>query len=275
MIEEILTDHADAKGAAPAGELLKFGVQALLSARPYHNHLGTSGRAPGRPARRPPRAADAGRRGRVQTRRKWPALRRPAPAPGRAPAQPRGRTRPPHLLPAGLVGPAPGAASAPRAGCRPRRLLPAAACPASCLLPPLPPGPREARRAAASERDGTERDRSLPGSRRPLGAGRGAQSGPGWLGILFLGENPPRLCTLEEPAPRVAPGRAPTKAPAGTTSAAGERGVRASALGSGTSGGLCPLAGRPEAGPDVRAAGARRRLRRPPAGSQPTWDELL
>uniref|UniRef100_A0A7M4FQP1 BARX homeobox 1 n=1 Tax=Crocodylus porosus TaxID=8502 RepID=A0A7M4FQP1_CROPO len=39
MIEEILTDHADAKGAAPAGELLKFGVQALLSARPYHNHL--------------------------------------------------------------------------------------------------------------------------------------------------------------------------------------------------------------------------------------------
>ncbi|NWZ56331.1 BAX1B protein, partial [Haliaeetus albicilla] len=45
MIEEILTDPPDAKGAAPAGELLKFGVQALLSARPYHNHLGTS---PGR-----------------------------------------------------------------------------------------------------------------------------------------------------------------------------------------------------------------------------------
>ncbi|NXI28385.1 BAX1B protein, partial [Sterrhoptilus dennistouni] len=41
MIEEILTEPPDAKGAAPAGELLKFGVQALLSARPYHNHLGT------------------------------------------------------------------------------------------------------------------------------------------------------------------------------------------------------------------------------------------
>lgn len=40
MIEEILTDHPDHKVAAPAGELLKFGVQALLSARPYHNHLG-------------------------------------------------------------------------------------------------------------------------------------------------------------------------------------------------------------------------------------------
>lgn len=40
MIEEILTDHPDAKGAAPAGELLKFGVKALLSARPYHNPLG-------------------------------------------------------------------------------------------------------------------------------------------------------------------------------------------------------------------------------------------
>ncbi|XP_065605502.1 homeobox protein BarH-like 1 [Cyrtonyx montezumae] len=39
MIEEILTDPPDAKGAAPSGELLKFGVQALLSARPYHNHL--------------------------------------------------------------------------------------------------------------------------------------------------------------------------------------------------------------------------------------------
>lgn len=39
MIEEILTDHPDAKGAAPAGELLKFGVKALLSARPYHNPL--------------------------------------------------------------------------------------------------------------------------------------------------------------------------------------------------------------------------------------------
>lgn len=49
MIEEILTEPPDAKGAAPAGELLKFGVQALLSARPYHNHLGTCrGRRAGR-----------------------------------------------------------------------------------------------------------------------------------------------------------------------------------------------------------------------------------
>ncbi|XP_053544922.1 homeobox protein BarH-like 1 [Bombina bombina] len=39
MIEEILTDHPDSKSSPPAGELLKFGVQALLSARPYHNHL--------------------------------------------------------------------------------------------------------------------------------------------------------------------------------------------------------------------------------------------
>ncbi|MBN3325370.1 BARX1 protein, partial [Atractosteus spatula] len=39
MIEEILTDHPDHKVSAPTGELLKFGVQALLSARPYHNHL--------------------------------------------------------------------------------------------------------------------------------------------------------------------------------------------------------------------------------------------
>ncbi|XP_069499683.1 homeobox protein BarH-like 1 [Ambystoma mexicanum] len=39
MIEEILTDHPDSKVSAPAGELLKFGVQALLSARPYHSHL--------------------------------------------------------------------------------------------------------------------------------------------------------------------------------------------------------------------------------------------
>nr|XP_029544283.1 homeobox protein BarH-like 1 [Oncorhynchus nerka] len=39
MIEEILTDHPDHKVSTPAGELLKFGVQALLSARPYHNHL--------------------------------------------------------------------------------------------------------------------------------------------------------------------------------------------------------------------------------------------
>lgn len=40
MIEEILTDHADHKVSSPTGDLLKFGVHALLSARPYHNHLG-------------------------------------------------------------------------------------------------------------------------------------------------------------------------------------------------------------------------------------------
>lgn len=40
MIEEILTDHPQHKASAPAGELLKFGVQALLSARPFHNQLG-------------------------------------------------------------------------------------------------------------------------------------------------------------------------------------------------------------------------------------------
>lgn len=40
MIEEILTDHPEHKVSAPAGELLKFGVQALLSARPFHNQLG-------------------------------------------------------------------------------------------------------------------------------------------------------------------------------------------------------------------------------------------
>ncbi|CAG5984552.1 homeobox protein BarH-like 1 [Menidia menidia] len=37
MIEEILTDPPEHK--APAGELLKFGVQALLSARPFHSQL--------------------------------------------------------------------------------------------------------------------------------------------------------------------------------------------------------------------------------------------
>lgn len=40
MIEEILTDHPEHKASAPAGELLKFGVHALLSARPFHNQLG-------------------------------------------------------------------------------------------------------------------------------------------------------------------------------------------------------------------------------------------
>lgn len=64
MIEEILTDPPDAKGAAPAGELLKFGVQALLSARPYHNHLGTSRGAP-----RGWGAAGGGRRGGIA--RRW------------------------------------------------------------------------------------------------------------------------------------------------------------------------------------------------------------
>ncbi|KAM8914702.1 homeobox protein BarH-like 1 [Spinachia spinachia] len=39
MIEEILTDHPQHKASAPGGELLKFGVQALLSARPFHNQL--------------------------------------------------------------------------------------------------------------------------------------------------------------------------------------------------------------------------------------------
>ncbi|MEJ1284767.1 BarH-like homeobox 1 [Cricetulus griseus] len=48
MIEEILTEPPGPKGAAPAaaaaaaGELLKFGVQALLAARPFHSHLGAS-----------------------------------------------------------------------------------------------------------------------------------------------------------------------------------------------------------------------------------------
>lgn len=40
MIEEILTDHPDHKVSSPTGDLLKFGVHALLSARPYHSHLG-------------------------------------------------------------------------------------------------------------------------------------------------------------------------------------------------------------------------------------------
>ncbi|KAM7005952.1 homeobox protein BarH-like 1 [Tautogolabrus adspersus] len=39
MIEEILTDHPEQKVSAPAGEFLKFGVHALLSTRPFHNHL--------------------------------------------------------------------------------------------------------------------------------------------------------------------------------------------------------------------------------------------
>lgn len=43
MIEEILTDHPEHKASAPASELLKFGVHALLSARPLHNQLGKRG----------------------------------------------------------------------------------------------------------------------------------------------------------------------------------------------------------------------------------------
>lgn len=43
MIEEILTEHT---ASAPAGELLKFGVQALLSARPFHSQLGKSSERP-------------------------------------------------------------------------------------------------------------------------------------------------------------------------------------------------------------------------------------
>ncbi|KAE8297900.1 Homeobox protein BarH-like 1 BarH-class homeodomain transcription factor 4 [Larimichthys crocea] len=39
MIEEILTDHPEHKASAPGGEFLKFGVHALLSARPFHNQL--------------------------------------------------------------------------------------------------------------------------------------------------------------------------------------------------------------------------------------------
>lgn len=45
MIEEILTDHRERKAAAPVGDFLKFGVHALLSARPLHNHLGKTGAA--------------------------------------------------------------------------------------------------------------------------------------------------------------------------------------------------------------------------------------
>lgn len=54
MIEEILTEPPGPKCAAPAaaaaaaaGELLKFGVQALLAARPFHSHLGRCGPSPG------------------------------------------------------------------------------------------------------------------------------------------------------------------------------------------------------------------------------------
>ncbi|XP_028302902.1 homeobox protein BarH-like 1 [Gouania willdenowi] len=39
MIEEILTDHPEHKAFNPPADLLKFGVQALLSGRPYHEPL--------------------------------------------------------------------------------------------------------------------------------------------------------------------------------------------------------------------------------------------
>lgn len=45
MIEEILTDHRERKASAPVGDFLKFGVHALLSARPLHNQLGKTGEA--------------------------------------------------------------------------------------------------------------------------------------------------------------------------------------------------------------------------------------
>lgn len=45
MIEEILTDHREHKASAPVGDFLKFGVHALLSARPLHNQLGKTGEA--------------------------------------------------------------------------------------------------------------------------------------------------------------------------------------------------------------------------------------
>lgn len=69
MIEEILTEPPGPKGAAPAaaaaaaaGELLKFGVQALLAARPFHSHLGTCGpgRGSGRAASRTRLSTQAG-----------------------------------------------------------------------------------------------------------------------------------------------------------------------------------------------------------------------
>lgn len=40
MIEEILTEPTGSGKAANGGELLKFGVHALLNSRPYHGHLG-------------------------------------------------------------------------------------------------------------------------------------------------------------------------------------------------------------------------------------------
>ncbi|XP_078269903.1 homeobox protein BarH-like 1 [Rhinoraja longicauda] len=39
MIEEILTEPTGSGKAANGGELLKFGVHALLNSRPYHGHL--------------------------------------------------------------------------------------------------------------------------------------------------------------------------------------------------------------------------------------------
>lgn len=101
MIEEILTEPPGPKGAAPAaaaaaaaGELLKFGVQALLAARPFHSHLGTCGA----------RAPAAGREGRA-ARREDAALGAWAPGRALAPAGKRRGKRPgapePGLVPAG------------------------------------------------------------------------------------------------------------------------------------------------------------------------------
>ncbi|XP_054640958.1 homeobox protein BarH-like 1 [Dunckerocampus dactyliophorus] len=39
MMEEILTDHQEHKVSAPTGELLKFGVNALLSTTAFHSHM--------------------------------------------------------------------------------------------------------------------------------------------------------------------------------------------------------------------------------------------
>ncbi|XP_032979236.1 homeobox protein BarH-like 1 isoform X1 [Rhinolophus ferrumequinum] len=65
MIEEILTEPPGPKGAAPAaaaaaaaGELLKFGVQALLAARPFHSHLVREDPSPGAEPASPSRAQD-------------------------------------------------------------------------------------------------------------------------------------------------------------------------------------------------------------------------
>lgn len=57
MIEEILTDHREHKASAPVGDFLKFGVHALLSARPLHNQLGKRAEASPPPPASPAQAA--------------------------------------------------------------------------------------------------------------------------------------------------------------------------------------------------------------------------